>query len=99
MLLKSSREFAPGPVELYRLLEAATRLVRMHANELLPGQRVRLFHDLQVIDVSQPERTVLTPASDVKHLPRHTQSFQQPDDGAGVTGGFGVLATNKFKGC
>jgi len=60
MLLEAAFNFVPRDVELHRLLETATRLVRVRTNNPRPVKPARLFQNLQVVDVSHPERSILT---------------------------------------
>ena len=98
MLLEAPTNLAPRIVELDRLLQIATRFIRMHADNLRPVKLARLFQNLQMIDFAQPKRSVFTQLSDVKHLLRHPQRFQQANYVSSVPGASCVLAPGYIMG-
>ena len=97
MQLETLLNLAPRIVEPDRLLQATPRFVRMHANNLLPIKPARLFQNLQMINSSQPKRSIFTPPSDVEHPVRHPHRFQQPDYLLRVPGAFGFPASGEIK--
>src|SRR5271169_2248433 len=97
MLLEAPFNLTPGPVELNCPLRAATRLVRMHADNLLPVKPACLFQNVQVIDISQPKRSVVIQATDIEHLIRHSQHFQKCNDFSRASGDSCVLAPDEIK--
>lgn len=97
MLSEALLNIKPRLVEIYRSLQVAASFVRMHADDLHPVKLACLLQHMQVIDRAHPKRCVLPQPSDVKHLLRHTQYFQQAHYLSGSSCGFGISTVGKLE--
>jgi hypothetical protein len=78
MLPEAALNFAPRIIEPDRLLQAAPGFVRMDAHNSLPVKPPGLLQNLEMINSSQPKRSVFTLPANVKHSVWHAHRFQQP---------------------